>query len=387
MNVKNTRKPKPRVETPTWERLGIQAYGSDNLYPQHIMGIVAASGTATLCLNRYHKFVEGFGFQDEALAAMEVARETTLDDILHAASRDLCLFGGFAIHADFDAMGNVAALHHVPFENCRKAEADDSGYVSEICVHPDWSDRLYRKGRRVEVKNTNIKRYPVFNPDPAIVQAQIEAAGGIGNYRGQILYVSMDGQSYPIPIYDAAVTEISTDEGLGNVKYRNVRNNFLVAAMVIAKKGAPDINDHGDKEDDSGVLMEDLAQFQGDTRLGQLMYAEVENMEDAPIVKEFPAHNFDKDFTATDQSTVERIYAQFHQEAFYALRTGKTGFSTENERSAFESYAGEVTYEQRFIERYFEKLMANWKGGGMAYNFTIQPMKYITINDSSNGNG
>lgn len=378
MNVKNTRKPQPRLETPDLTRLKIQSYGSDNLYPQHIMGIVAASGTATLCLNRYHKFVEGFGFQDVALSEKEVARDVLLDDVLHAVSRDCCMFGGFALHCDYNTLGQIAAIHHVPFEMCRKEEADEHGHVAHICVHPDWSGKLQRKGRQIKVDNTTIVRYDTFDPRPEIVQQQIEAAGGIYEYKGQILYVSMERAEYPTPIYDAAVTEISTDEGLGNVKYRNVRNNFLIAAMMVTKKGAPVLDEHGNEVEDNGITTEDMEQFQGDTRAGQILAIEVDNMEDAPKIEAFPVHNFDKEFTATDQSTIERIYAQFHQEAFYALRTGKTGFSTENERSAFESYAGEVTYEQRFLERVFTKVFKYWHEG-VEYDFTIQPMKYISV--------
>ena len=380
MNVKNTRKPQPRVESYDMSKLRVQAYGADNLYPQHVMSIVAASGTATLCLNRYQKFVEGFGFQDVRLSELEVARDVMLDDVLHAVAHDLCMFGGFALHADYDVFGRITSIHAVPFEMCRKEEQDERGYVAHICVHEDWSGKKLRKNRPVKVDNTTIRRYDVFNPQPEVVQAQIEEAGGIDEYKGQILYVSMERQQYPTPIYDAAVTEISTDEGLGNVKYRNVRNNFLVSAMMTVKKGAPDTLEHGEEGEENGIRMEDLEQFQGDTRAGQLMLIEVEDLEDAPKIEQFPTHNFDKEFTATDQSTVERIYAQFHQEAFYALRTGKTGFSTENERSAYESYAGEVTYEQRFIERVFSKVFNYWYMGG-EYDFTIQPMKYVTINE------
>lgn len=380
MNVKNTRKPQKRVEIYDMTKLRIQAYGADNLYPQHVMSIISASGTATLCLNRYQKFVEGFGFQDVQLSEMEVARDVLLDDVLHAIAHDLCMFGGFAIHADYDVLGRVSSIHAVPFEMCRREEPDEYGHVAHICVHEDWSGKLQRKGRPVKVDNSTIRRYDVFDPRPEVVQAQIEAAGGIEQYKGQILYISVERQTYPTPIYDAAITEISTDEGLGNVKYRNVRNNFLVAAMMVCKKGAPDVSEHGEEKDEGGIRTEDLEQFQGDTRAGQLMLVEVEDMEDAPVIKEFPVRNFDKEFTATDQSTVERIYAQFHQEAFYALRTGKTGFSTENERSAYESYAGEVTYEQRFIERTFAKIFAYWHIANN-YDFTIQPMKYISINE------
>lgn len=87
------------------------------------------------------------------------------------------------------------------------------------------------------VNDKTIERINIFNPDPDIVLEQIENAGGIDSYNGQILWQSLDGQFiYPTASYDSAITEISTDEGLGNVKMRNVRNNFLVSCMLVTKK-------------------------------------------------------------------------------------------------------------------------------------------------------
>lgn len=206
-------------------------------------------------------------------------------------------------------------------------------------------------------------------------------------YMGQILWVSMDGAfEYPTPIYDAVVTEISTDEGLGNIKYRNVRNNFLVACMLIAKKGAPKMNENGETEQRQMISDEDLLQFQGDTKGGKILYVELENDEDEPKIVQFPAKNFDKEFSTTDASVIERIYAQFHQELFYAIRIGKLGFSGQVMQDAYEYYAGEVTPEQRFIERTFSRVFENWVEPVMD-KFTIQPLKYISAENNSKVDG
>ena len=70
-----------------------------------------------------------------------------------------------------------------------------------------------------------------FNPDPDIVLEQIENAGGIDSYKGQILWQSLDGQFiYPTASYDSAITEISTDEGLGDKALASCChiNSFLI---------------------------------------------------------------------------------------------------------------------------------------------------------------
>ena len=138
----------------------------------------------------------------------------------------------------------------------------------------------------------------------------------------------MDGKcQYPTPIYDAVITEISTDEGLGNIKYRNVRNNFLISCMMVAKKGTPIIDENGREEERQMISDDDLKAFQGDTKGSKILYVELENNEDEPKVVPFPTRNFDKEFSVTDASVVERIYSQFHQEIFYSIRIGKLGFS------------------------------------------------------------
>ena len=388
MNVKTTKKPKPRIDIGYVSRFKMQAYGNDNLYPQNVSAIAKASGTAELCIDRYAKFIEGYGFSSERLSDLIVNRQNfTADDILHCVASDLARFGGFALHVNYNVLGQVTEINFVPFENCRLEVEDDRGRVKRILVHPDWTQKKIRNGQPIRVSEETIKRIRVFNPDPNVVAREIEEDGGIDFYLGQIIWCSMDGNNiYPSPIYDAAITEISTDEGLGNVKYRNVRNNFLVSCMLVYKKGVPKIDDEGNEVDDGSMISdEDLKQFQGDENTSKILAVELENDEDEPKVVAFPTKNYDKEFTVTDSSVVERIYAQFHQELFYAIRIGKLGFSGQVMRDAYEYYAGEVTNEQRFIQRIFEKVFSYWHDPSFAsLDFTLQPLKYISSDNIDN---
>ena len=157
--------------------------------------------------------------------------------------------------------------------------------------------------------------------------------------------------------------------------------------MLIAKKGAPRINDNGEEEERQMIADEDLKEFQGDTKGSKILYVELENDEDEPKVVPFPIRNFDKEFATTDESVIERIYSQFHQELFYSIRIGKLGFSGQVMQDAYEYYAGEVTTEQRFIERAFTRVFGSWHDVAIPRDFSIKPMKYISAenNDKSNG--
>jgi hypothetical protein len=386
MNVKTAKKSPPRVDVNYLTRFNLQTYGADNLYPQHLQDITGASGTTELCLNRYSKFIEGYGFDNEAFASYRVNRQgTTGDELLHDVAEDVARFGGFALHVNYNVLCQVTEVSFVPFENCRLEESDAVGNVAHIVIHPDWKGKKTRAGKRLTVDDKHISRINVFNPDPVVVTQEILNAGGIEHYNGQILWCSKDGVGvYPTPIYDACIVDISTDEGLGNIKNRNVRNNFLVACMLISKKGVPKVGEDGEYADDEQMISdEDLLAFQGDENSSKIMNVTLENDEDAPQVIPFPTKNIDKEFSTTDASVIERIYAQFHQELFYSIRIGKLGFSGDVMRDAFEYYAGEVTNEQRFIERGFERLFRHWVDPLLANaNFSIQPTKYISAEDN-----
>jgi hypothetical protein len=77
--------------------------------------------------------------------------------------------------------------------------------VAHVLLHPDWEQKKTRNGKRLMVNEKTIERINVFNPDPDIVLEQIENAGGIDSYKGQILWQSLDGKFiYPTASYDSA---------------------------------------------------------------------------------------------------------------------------------------------------------------------------------------
>ena len=382
MNIRTTKIPQPRMVTDYKGRFNIQTYGEDNLYPQHLRRIVSASGTATLCLNRYAKFIEGDGFRGMTYDTSFNADDTG-DTLLHDICKDVAEFGGFALHVNYNIFGDVTDVHHVPFEHCRLEAEDDAGHVAHVKVSDNWSGVKRGKDGTRMLSDDDVEAFPVFNPE-AVVE-QIQAVGGIDNYKGQILWASMDGRTtYPIPVYDAAITEISTDEGLGNVKYRSVRNNFLVPCMLITKKGVPTIAPSGREITPQIIDGDDLRAFQGDENTSKIMLVELEDDEDEPRLVEFPVKNLSKEFETTGTDTVERIYAQFHQELFYAIRIGKLGFSGTVMRDAYEYYAGEVTNEQRFIERNFQRIIDAWHDVAVrGARVEILPLRYINSEDEA----
>lgn len=383
------RKSEPRMDSRYLQALEIQAAGEGNTYYQDVHNIIQASSSGCECVERFAEFIEGAGFADASLYGRVLNhRKDTADEIHRLVCADLAEYGGFALHLNYNLAGEITEVSHVPFEICRLEEPDSNGYVARICTHPDWTGKKTFAGKIKPIDKKNVKRFHKFNPNVNVIHAQIAQAGGIEHYQGQIYYFSTAGRDrYPIPRADRVLTEMSTDEGLANVKWRNVRNNFLPAAMVLTRKGQaspmgryapageePYQYERGERYANDG-FSDSLQQLQGDTEACKLLEVILENDEQAPEVVSLPTSNYDKDFSVTDQSVTEHIYAAFGQEPWYCIRSGKIGFSGSLLVDAFSYYNSIVYKYQRMIERAFVDIMAHWYEGAIA-NCSVLPLEY-----------
>lgn len=363
MNIKATKKADRRVEEKYNSTLNIKSYGERNLYPQELRDIVMASPNARGCYERKTTYIEGDGLASQALSeAVCNRRGDKFDDIHALCSADLALYEGVALHVNYTLEGKIASISHIPFENCRLEEADERGVINHIVVHPDWSGKLSRAGRAVSVNDKNVMRFNIFNPDPINVQREIEEAGGIFAYKGQVLYITKEGKSaYCTPRIDANITDMSTDEGLANVNYRNVRYNFLTGGILWVKRSSGN-----DSTEDS--LIQAIEGLQGDMHACKIAVCFGETDEDKPELIPFAGENQDGKYANTSASVISNIYAGFGQELFYRLRSGSIGFSGELAEQVRYEYCQQVTKEQRFLSRIYKTILAHWKEGAIPYN-------------------
>lgn len=383
MNINNVRKSPKRVDVGYCSTLNIQKYGMDNLYPQRMRNLIRSSHTGGACCERYQTFIEGNGLNNTEFSEYVCNRAgDTVDDIFRLLAHDMAVFHGFALHVNYNIFGEIVEVSHVPFETCRLEEETDDGKVVYINYHPDWTGHKSRKGKYIRVSKENTKKIYTFNPRREVVQAQIVKSGGIENYKGQILWFSMDGKwDYPCPIYDKVVTNLSTDEGLDNVKYRNVRNNFLLAGMLVHKKGSSlGIDEDGnpiEEEKSASGISDSLDIFQGDENACAIMDVTVESDEDVPTFTSFEANNFDSKFKSTEESVTKSIYIAFGQEVFYRIIEGSLGFSTDIMSEAFRYYSSYTSSPRRAISRALKRIFENWKEkANPSGDYEIQPLVY-----------
>lgn len=125
--------------------------------------------------------------------------------------------------------------------------------------------------------------------------------------------------------------------------------------------------------DDDDSFSNTLIQLQGDTNAGKIMEVTLESDEEKPEIINLNSQNYDKEFTVTDASVVERIYSAYGQEPWYCIRIGKVGFSGDILEDAFEYYNSIVSKQQRLIERTFSRIFSYW------YE-VVNPLMIIVLN-------
>ena len=360
------KKSRRKIDNLYLSTLGIKSYDADNLYPQNVRKIVLNSKTGSGCMSRYISFLEGNGITNPVLSAMKVNRNgQTLDAIHSLCAADLGFHGGFALQVNYNLLCQIVEINHVPFENVRLAEPDSEGNVSEVYIHPDWSGRMTRNGKVVQVNKDNCDIVKVFNPKPEVVAAQIIAAGGVEHYKGQVYYYSRDGyMTYPLSKCDAVLRDMSTDEGLTNVSHRNVRNNFLPAGMLSHFRQntpiKPDDHIEGEPKEEMVDYFDMVKGLMTDENCCKVAEVTIEDENEVPKFTEFQAHNYDKDFTVTADSVMEAIYAAFDQDVFLCIRKGKLGFSGDVINDAENYYARCVRKEQRSLTTAYMDILSHW---------------------------
>lgn len=341
-----------RVESANWRGMGIQSYGKNNDYPQRVQEIIAASVTGASCLDTYAKFIIGRGFSQPDFYDAYINERDTADDLLQKVGSDYAMFRGFALHVNYNANYKIRSVSHIPFEWLRLEQVKDGEPNDRVALHKDWGKR--HTALRA-FRQQDIEWFDLYSPNPEDIRRQVEQAGGWDKWKGQILYFSDFGSKcYPVPVFDSALTDMSTEEGLANVAMRNARNNFLPAGIFI------DHNNPANGEEQETETKEELRAFQGDTNAGKMLYLNLQQGEIPPDFVSFDAKNTDKDFVNTNKEIPDRIGRAFCQPPILRCQDVGANFGADLMRNAYDFYNSQTETERMTLERVFAEVFSHF---------------------------
>lgn len=342
----NTDKVQKRTSYVIDKSLGIEAYDKDNLYPYRVLDIMGGSGAASICNSRLKKYIIGGGFQNEAFAATVVnRRKETANHLLRHIAFDMAYINGFALHVNYNQALEIAEVNYIPFKYCRLGLPDDNNYVGKIAIYDNW-DR-HKPWRKNDIAYLN-----VFNPDPEVIQKQIDEAGDFDKYKGQVLWFSTAGENvYPLAVCDPVLEDVEVDSQIKLFKYRNITTGFMASHLFVTKGRI-------EKEEERTDFIKNIEKFQGADNASKILWVETENEEQEPKITPFNVVNNDKLYEYHESSVQENIRMCYGlPPVLFNAIPGKLGDSSERSE-AVKQYNEETSDERATISEQLTKVLA-----------------------------
>lgn len=337
--------------------LGITINGESNDYPEIMERLRDNSVTALMASDKMFKYIiaKGFGKEQDKTLIGKVPIISIAEDIAHDIADDRGCF----VHVRYNGMYEVDSFKVLTFKNCRVGKLDDKKYAGKIIYYAgDWCEKP---------KKQDFIVYDTFNPNKEIVKRQVELAGGIEKYKGQVWFYNMDrGKVYPLSRIHAVTEDCDSENLSGVYKNRLLRDGFfgkviLVTKPLVGKNRHLDDSIEGrlalkKEESERAEFKRTFSQFMGAKNVGNAIHMEVdfsgEDLDKAIAVKQIESKIDDKLFSYTESSTRSNILVAYNNlpemlvksndtvfgQNGTALKEAKISFqeNTENERSIVE---------------------------------------------------
>ena len=230
---------------------GILMYGSDNAYPENFEKLILSSQTAKGCMRILANFISGEGFVDENIGKIIVGYDNnfnkiTLDRLRYMIASSLAMFNGVYIHTNKNIYNEVANVSVIPFKNCRLSNPDSFGYSGKVAVANGWS-KLFNKNK--------VKWYNNFTLNDTVTAKEIEAAGGLNEWNGQVYHFFKDDYyAYPLSVFDEVEFEMNTEQLVQIYKNREIANGFNTKTIIYVPRATSD-EEYEAMEDDIHSFM------------------------------------------------------------------------------------------------------------------------------------
>jgi hypothetical protein len=354
-----------------------------NLFPQYLTYLGRSSPTLQNCINKKSTLIIGDGFDDKFEKVIINKKGENVLMLLQKSAVDLVQYGGFSWKMDFNALGEVTAIHHLPFELVR-------------VVAPK---NMFSPVEKYAILN----KYEKFNTQTIKFNAtfcksfNVEEVKEIGfeyfeqkklhefceSYEGQILYVANltpGNEYYPTPCYSGASEDIESEIALSSVRIKAINDGFK-AQTIITLLGNANPDDEQKTEDRFNY--ENGIGVNGDNVI--LQYAA--NAESKPLIDSVPVVDISRTWEITENTVQKKIRTSFDiPEEFYSF-TGKSDFLGDSEKfPKLLEYVQKVVlnHSQKLLSNAFEKVFTYWHDKTeIPISFEIQN---LSIGDNANKN-
>jgi len=369
-----------------WQK-GVDVYGNDvdNMYPERMDRLINNSVTAKSAANIMVQYLLGKGYGTEAdNIIVNKQKNIKLIDFADDLADDLVKHRGAFISVGYNAAYEIDSLAVVPYEWCRVGKKDSSDYNGKIAVYKESWDKP---------KSKDVTLIDVYNPNPKIIELQVEKAGSWEAYKGQILFVNQDSKLiYPLSRIDSVSNDCDSEAQAAIYKNRLLRKGFFGNTLVVTR---PLVDENvmpqfiDDKinplwtaaESERDAFQNAIKESLGAESVGGVLCLEMdfagEKLDDAILIKQIDSKIDDKLFNYTESSVRENILVAFNNLPAGLLKTSDNAMFGNSGTAIIEmkrTYQESTTKERNLLTNTLNDLVKRMTG---SENTVLQPILLI----------
>lgn len=343
-------------------KLEIFENGEDNAYPELTGRLISNSITAKMASRQMVKYLIGKGFGvDRDKLIINSEENISLIKFAKSICKQYADNRGVYIHVNYelDQAGRFVRVNPkvLPFDWCRLGKEDDNKYSGKIHVKTDWR----------ETKQEPVI-FDVYNTNQKVIKAQVEEAGSIEKYKGQIFYYNEDDHlRYPESRIDAVMNDCDSEAQSSVYSNQILRRGFFGKTLIVTRPLIDtnleeyNENEHGERvpnrdyaeaQSEADEVRDNIEDFMGAENAGGCMVVELDNagdsLESAILVKNIEANIEPDMFKTTEESVQSKILMAYNNLPVGLVRSNQGIFATGGEalRVMKETY-WENTEEER----------------------------------------
>ena len=263
-------------------------YGQQNDFPSSIIELYNKSSINATCVNAIRDGIVGGGLTTENEEVLIRANRDgeSWNDVFKKVALDRSLFGGFALEVIWSKdRTKVTDVYHIDFSYLRAHRMNERGIIPGYYV----SSEFQNKGR-LRVKDEDVAFLPRFNKLDRTTPSQIYY---FNPYRPGLKY-------YPLPDYTAGLHIIGLDAEIDNFHMNNIKNGLAPSLSITTFTNA-------DNEEREIIERQLRTAYAGSDNAGSLIYMDVANKDEAPIITPIPQNGADGYYTTVNDMVVQKI--------------------------------------------------------------------------------
>lgn len=211
-------------------------WGDDNAFPQLVKGLICTSTTAKQCVDINSKYIYGKGFAftngitDKASLIVN-KKQININQLLRMVSKEFSAQNNVFLQVNYNAAYEITSVEMLGCDEVRIGKSDSSGYSGKFIVYDNWD-----KSKNKKIDKKDFKIIDKYNPNPKVIDAQVDAAGGWSKWNGQILQITGDFDSiYSLSDINTVVYDANSQFASKKYKNSGLKKGMFGSMVMVTK--------------------------------------------------------------------------------------------------------------------------------------------------------